>query len=48
MDVLADELGLAKSSIEIVAGETSPQKRFVIVDVDRDKLQKQIERLLTR
>jgi uncharacterized protein (TIGR00251 family) len=46
IEVLADELKMAKASIELVAGETSPQKRFLIVGVDRDKLQKQIERLL--
>jgi uncharacterized protein (TIGR00251 family) len=46
IEVLADELKMAKSSIELVAGETSQQKRFLFVGVDRDKLQKQIERLL--
>lgn len=46
IEVLADELNLAKSSIEIVAGESSPQKRFLIVGIERDTLQKQIEQLL--
>lgn len=46
--VLADELQMAKASIELIAGETSQQKRFLIVGVDRDKLENQLERLLAR
>ena len=46
IEVLADELGVPKSSIELVAGETSPQKKLLIAGVDADRLQKQIERLI--
>jgi uncharacterized protein (TIGR00251 family) len=44
--VLSEAFKLPKSSIELVAGETSPQKRFLIAGADIDKLQRQIERLL--
>jgi hypothetical protein len=40
--VLADELGLKRSQIELIAGETSGQKRFLISGIDlavlRDRL----------
>ena len=39
--VLSDALKMPKSSIELVAGETSPQKRFLIAGVDADKLRRQ-------
>jgi uncharacterized protein len=44
--VLSDALKLAKSSIELVAGESSQQKRFLIVGENLDKLQRTIERLI--
>ncbi len=44
--VLSDALETPKSSIELVAGETSPQKRFLIVGVGVDQLGKRIERLI--
>jgi len=31
--LLADSLGLKRSQIELLAGETSPQKRFLIRDI---------------
>ena len=34
--LLADELGLRKSQFELVAGETSPQKRFLVREITRD------------
>ena len=36
--VLADALGLKKSQIELVAGETSPQKRFLVREVSKNLL----------
>ncbi len=44
--VLSNSLETPKSSIELVAGEASPQKRFLIVGGDIDKLQTLIEQLL--
>jgi uncharacterized protein (TIGR00251 family) len=44
--VLSNSLGVPKSSIELIAGDTSPQKRFLIVGADIDKLQTLIEQLL--
>jgi uncharacterized protein len=36
--LLADELGLRKSQFELIAGETSPQKRFLVREITRDAL----------
>ena len=44
--VLADALKMPKSSIELTAGETSPQKRFLIVGASEEKLRVVLERLL--
>jgi len=41
--LLAKELGLRKSQIELVSGETSPDKRFLVCDVTPAQLAKQIE-----
>jgi len=46
IEVLAETLGLSKSSIELVAGETSSQKRFLIVGGKEEVLRAAIERLL--
>ena len=46
-DVLADALHLPKSSIELVAGETSPQKRFLLCGADESQLRIVLERILT-
>lgn len=46
IEVLADALDISKSSIELFAGETSPQKRFLIVGVKEEQLRAVIERLL--
>ncbi len=37
--LLSKSLGLRKSQIELIAGETSKQKRFLIRDVETDELQ---------
>jgi len=44
--LLADQLGLRKSQIELIAGETSPQKRFLIRGVEPATLAERIERAL--
>ncbi len=44
--VLSDVLETPKSSIELMAGDTSPQKRFLIVGADAKQLQKLIEQLI--
>jgi uncharacterized protein YggU (UPF0235/DUF167 family) len=44
--VLSDALETPKSSIELVAGENSPQKRFLIAGADAEQLRRRIERLV--
>lgn len=46
--LLADALGLRKSQIELVAGATSPQKRFLIRDVQPADLAARIQQVLHR
>lgn len=46
IEVLADALHVAKSSIELAAGETSPQKRFLMVDVVEADLRIALDRLI--
>jgi len=43
--LLSDKLGASKSSIELLAGETSAKKRFLIVGADVDELRTKIEQL---
>jgi len=45
--LLAARLGLKRSAIELIAGETSPQKRFLVRDVDRDTLAERIQPFLS-
>ena len=45
--LLAKELSLKKAQIELVAGETSGQKRFLIDSVPLSELRERIERLVT-
>jgi uncharacterized protein len=47
IEVLADGLKMPKSSIELAAGETSPQKRFLIAGADEEKLRTVLDRILT-
>jgi len=44
--LLAEALGVRKSQIELIAGETSAQKRFLVRDVTPAELRKRIERIL--
>jgi len=45
--VLADELSLRKSQFELLTGETSSQKRFLVRDITADELAKRIEEALS-
>lgn len=40
--LLAEALDLKKSQIELLAGETSPQKKLLICDISREELAKRI------
>ncbi len=42
IDVLAKELRLRKSQVELIAGETAAQKRFLIRAVSREQLAERI------
>lgn len=42
IEVLAKELGLKRSQIELIAGETQPQKKFLIRGVTQDELKTRI------
>lgn len=46
VDVLSKALRCPKSAIQLRSGETSPQKRFLIVGADAASLRGQLERLL--
>ncbi len=45
IDVLSKSLGVAKSSIELIAGETSPQKRFLVSGANTHALQELLSQL---
>jgi uncharacterized protein len=42
IEVLAKGLGLARSQIELIAGETQPQKKFLIRAISREDLKARI------
>ena len=44
--LLAKTLNVRKSQIELLTGQTSPEKRFLITGVTIDELREQIERVL--
>lgn len=44
--VLAEELGLRKSQVELVSGSTAAQKRFLIRGIPKDELRRRIAALL--
>ena len=46
IDLLAKKLGLKKSQIELIDGETSHQKRFLLRDVKPDELAERIRRVV--
>ena len=41
--LLADELGMRKNQFELVAGETSPQKRFLVRGIAKAELARRID-----
>lgn len=43
VEVLCDTLGLRKSQIELLSGETSSQKRFLVREIGVEELRKRIE-----
>lgn len=45
--VLSDALGVAKSHVELLSGETSQQKRFLVVGV-ADEIRPLLERLVAK
>lgn len=42
--LLAKGLALRKSQLRLISGETSPQKRFLVLDIAPDELRSRIER----
>jgi uncharacterized protein len=48
VSVLAESLGLRKCQIELITGETSPQKRFLVRGVTQLELAERIRRVLER
>jgi uncharacterized protein (TIGR00251 family) len=43
---LSKQLGLRKSQLELISGETSPQKRFLVRDVTIEQLRAAIDAIL--
>ena len=43
IDLLSEALGVPKSTIELVSGETSPQKRFLILDANVEKIRQALQ-----
>ena len=46
VSLLAKTLGLRKSQLELIAGETAAQKRFLITDVTADELEVRLRAVL--
>ena len=42
--LLSEALGVPKSAIELISGETSPQKRFLIANANLDVIQQTLAR----
>ncbi len=42
-ELLSDKIGVPKSAIEIIAGETSPQKRFLIVGATAEEIRRALK-----
>ena len=47
INVLTESLGIKKNQIELLSGQTSTHKRFLIREIDMDELLKRISELLT-
>jgi uncharacterized protein (TIGR00251 family) len=48
IDLLGDKLGLRKSQVTLLTGETSPQKRFLIQEISLEDLQQRIDAALRK
>jgi uncharacterized protein (TIGR00251 family) len=48
IEVLAEELKLKKSALELISGESSPQKRLLVRNVPVESLKRAIAQALTR
>lgn len=48
VELLSKNLGVPKSAIELVSGETSPHKRFLILDAEVEKLRQLLAQSMTR
>lgn len=46
-ELLSKTLGLKKSQVELLAGETSHQKRFLVRDITPHELAERIEQILS-
>jgi uncharacterized protein YggU (UPF0235/DUF167 family) len=46
-ELLADKLGLRRSQISLLSGETSPQKRFLVQDISAEELAARIKQALS-
>jgi uncharacterized protein len=42
-ELLSDKIGVPKSAIQIIAGETSPQKRFLVVGVTVEEIRRALD-----
>jgi uncharacterized protein (TIGR00251 family) len=47
IDLLCDALSLRKSQVELVAGETAAQKKFLVRDLTIDELRQRVEAFLS-
>lgn len=48
VEILSDALGVAKSAIELISGETSPRKQFLIACDDRPALLERLHEIAKR
>jgi uncharacterized protein YggU (UPF0235/DUF167 family) len=45
-EVLADLFGITKSSVQLLTGSTSQQKRFLLIGIDLEAAQRRLDRAL--
>ena len=46
VEVLSEALGVPKSAIELLSGETSPRKRFVVIGANVDEIRESLTRVI--
>lgn len=46
VEVLRDALGVKRSQLELIAGETSREKRFLVRGIDKAELEKRLSELV--